>query len=339
MASFAPRVLALAVLLLAAVIAVLLWVNSGPGQEPVEAKGWKIGLISNNPNGLSNVHGFQEGLRTLGFGEDDNVAFLYSGSATPHDELEAEIAQMIEDGADLIFTAGTPTGVAAHSATKDSGIPVIFGVIADPVSAGVMADLNQPGGNMTGVMLSQNQARRLQLLHTMLPGAKRILLPYNPNDSAPVSAARQLDATATALGLNLIHAHAGNDMEVSALLAGITDDIDAIFMLPDSTVNRRVGDLLRVANARGLPVSGPSTAQVEDGATMAYGIVHHEVGQQAAEIAVRVLDGADPAKIPVETADYYLTVNVAAADRIGLHLPETVLQLADRIVRTDEFEE
>ena len=190
---------------------------------------------------------------------------------------------------------------------------------------------------MTGIMLSQNQARRLQLLHNLAPDAERILLPYNPGDPAPVSAAEQLDETARALGLTLVHTHARDDAEVTAILADLPEDIDAIFMLPDSTVNRRVSDLLRVAVQRGLPVSGPSTAQVEAGATMAYGIVHHEVGVQAAHVAVRVLRGADPAETPVETANYYLTLNVAAADRIGLALPETVLQQADVILREDGF--
>lgn len=337
MAERVLRTRLLPVLLCAVAVAVVLWQVFDRSDLGVASESPKIGLISNNPNGLRNVVGFQDGLRALGFGEDDGVQFLFSGKPTPNDALEQTIAKMIEDGADLIFTAGTPTGKAAHRATQELDVPVIFGVIADPVSADVLTDLTRPGGNMTGVMLSQNQARRLQLLQTFLPGGKHILLPYNPDDDAPVSAAKQLDAPAAELGLTLVHAHARDDATVTELLTTIPEDIDAIFMLPDSTVNRRVGDLLRVATERGLPVSGPSTAQVEAGATMAYGIVHHEVGQQAAQIAARVLRGADPAEIPVETADYYLTVNMAAANRIGLALPETLLQQADVIVQTDQF--
>ncbi len=319
------------------VLGVVLWLAFGDSGEPDAEQGWTIGMISNNPNGLRNVEGFRAGLRELGFGEAAGAVFLYTGEPTPRDALGETISRMVADGADLIFTAGTPTGIAASEATRGSGVPVVFGVVADPVSAGIMTDLTRPGGNMTGVMLSQNQARRLQLLHSVAPEAEQILLPYNPDDPAPVSAAAQLDDAAETLGLTLVHAHARDDAEVTALLAGMPEDIDAIFMLPDSTVNRRIKDLLRVAVERRLPVSGPSTAQVEVGATMAYGIVHHEVGLQAARIAVRVLRGADPAETPVETADYYLTVNVAAADRIGLDLPEAVLQQADTILREDGF--
>lgn len=322
-----------------AVAIVALWAVFGRNGAPTEPDSWIIGLISNNPNGLRNVDGLRAELQDLGFAESDGVTFLYSGSPTPRGELQQSIQQMIADGADLIFTAGTPTGVAAYEVTKKSGVPVVFGVIADPVAAGVMTDLTRPGGNMTGVMLSQNQARRLELLHSIVPDVQSVLLPYNPDDPAPVSAAAQLDETAEALGLSLTHAHARDDDEVTVLLATLPDDIDAIFMLPDSTVNRRVDELLLAATERGLPVSGPSTAQVEAGATMSYGIVHHEVGQQAARIVVQILRGADPAETPVETADYFLTVNIAAADRIGLNLPEEVLQQADLIVRSDQFRE
>ena len=296
-----------------------------------------IGLVTNNPNGLRNIRGFQEGMKALGYTEGDTATFLFSGSPTPRTELEGAITQMIADGADLVFTAGTPTGVAAKAASRDSSVPVVFGVIADPIDAGVLTDLNRPGENMTGVMLSQNQARRLELLQTVLPSVRRVLLPYNPDDPAPVGAAAQLELAAPALGLTLVHKHLRDDDEVSAFLGDLPADIDAVFMLPDSTVNRRVADLIEVANTRQLPVSGPSAAQAEAGALMAYGIIHHEVGVQAAQIADRILRGADVAIQPVETADFYLTLNTAAAGRIGLELSEQILQQADLILRQDAF--
>ncbi len=304
--------------------------RGGAGVAPAPIK---IGLITNNPNGLRNVAGFRDGMQDLGYVEGETAEFLFSGNPTPKGDLEAAISAMIEQGARLIFTAGTPTGVAAHNATRGSGVPVVFGVIADPVAAGVMDDLTRPGGNMSGVMLSQNQARRLELLGQVVPGAMQVLLPYNPDDPAPVSAAAQLDAAAPGIGVTLVHAHARNDAEVSALLSDLPAGIDAIFMLPDSTVNRRMADLVAAANARKLPISGPSGAQAEAGAVMAYGIVHREVGVQAARMADRILRGSNPAEMPVETAEFYLTINVAAADRIGLDLPESLLQQADVILR------
>lgn len=318
-------------------ISVLLVSGCGGEPEPASKRTFTIGLITNNPNGMRNVQGFRDGLRALGYVEGKTVTYLDSGKPVPKPELVAAIQALLAEGAELIFTAGTPTGVAAKEATRSSEVPVIFGVIADPIAAGVMTDLIRPGHNMTGVMLSENQARRLELFQMVAPEIRRVLVPYNPDDAAPISAVVQIEGVAAAMGLELIHAKARNDDEVTTMLAEIPPDVDAMFMLPDSTVNRRAKDLLALAVARKIPVSGPSQAQVEDGALMAYGIVHHEVGVQAARIAHRILRGADPATTPVETADFFLTINVAAAERIGRTLPEEILQQADLIVRSDRF--
>jgi putative ABC transport system substrate-binding protein len=119
------------------------------------------------------------------------------------------------------------------------------------------------------------------------------------------------------------------------LLNNIPKNIDAIFLVPDSTVNSRIKDVLAVALDRKLPVSGPSTAQVEQGALTTYGFVHHEVGAQAARIAAQVLKGADPGELPVETAEFFLAINLQAADAIGLEIPYKILQQAEIVIRAD----
>lgn len=324
------------------VLPILLLFSSGCSDPPsqhspgIEQK-FRIGLITNNPNGLRNVRGFQEGLRSLGYVENENLSYRGGAEPVPKSELVAEIRAMVADKVDLIFTAGTPTGVAARQATAGTDIPVIFGVIADPVAAGVMDDVDRPGGNMTGVMLSSNQARRMELLHTFLPSVEKILVPYNPEDAAPLSALAQIEPVAQKLGLQLVHAQARDNESVTRMLDNFPTDIDAVFMLPDSTVNSRIRDLLTLSVARKLPVSGPSAAQVEAGALVSYGIIHHEVGLQAAKIADRVLRGANPGELPVETATFFLVLNQAAAERIGIKFDEAHLQQAERIIYEDQF--
>ncbi|MDV7142706.1 ABC transporter substrate-binding protein [Tropicimonas sp. TH_r6] len=326
--------LVLVLLVLATIPRLMSREDDGPGDARVS-----IGMITNNPNGMRNVDGFRAGLRALGYRAGETATFLFSGQPTPNHALEQSIQDMIGQGADLIFTAGTPTGIAAWKASWESGVPVVFGVIADPIVAGVMSDLTRPGGNMTGVMLSNNQARRLDLLKDILPDIRTVWVPYDPTDAAPRSAIEQITPTAAALGLTLVHAHAEDSAGVRARLAEIPPETDAIFLLPDSRVNREVETILATAHTRGLPVSAPSAAQVEAGALMAYGIVHHEAGEQAAAIADRILRGRDPATMPVESAEFYLLINVAAAERIGLELPEEILQLADHILHDDGWGE
>ena len=223
--------------------------------------------------------------------------------------------------------------MAAHRITSDSGITVLFGVIADPIKAGVMEDLTAPGGNMTGVKLGEDQSRRLQWLIEIDPAVQRVLVPFNPDDAAPSSAVAQIEALAPGLGLELVLAPAPNDQAVTDLLDNFPSDVDAVFLVPDSVVNARLADLLSVATAAGLPTSGPSIAQVEGGALMSYGFVHHEAGAQAASIAVQVLNGANPGSVPVQNTESFLAINLVAAREIGLEIPDDVLRQADIVIR------
>ena len=195
--------------------------------------------------------------------------------------------------------------------------------------------MNQPGGNLTGIYISQNQARRLQLLLEVAPGSKRIFAPFNPEDAAPTSTVAQINDLAISLGIEIVEGQARDDAEVAELLTNIPADFDAIIMLPDSTVNSHLAELLAVALERNLPVSGPSIAQVEQGALIAYGIIHANAGAQAAPMADQILKGSDPGSLPVQTAEFYLGLNVVTAEAIGIEIPISLLQSAEVIVRTD----
>jgi putative ABC transport system substrate-binding protein len=316
-------------------IALLVLSACGPdGQDDKDT--FTVGLVTNNPNGLRNIQGFKDEMEDLGYVEGETVTYVFEGAPTSGDELDAALESMIEAEVDLIFTAGTPTGVAAHRITAGSGIPVVFGVIADPVAAGVMEDLSRPGANMTGVRLSQNQDRRLELLLEIAPGTKHVFVPYDPEDSASTSAVAQIVALAPALGIEIVEGRARNDEQVTELLKIIPDEVDAIFLMPGTTVNRRLQDILEVAKDRKLPVSGPSTAQVEEGALMTYGFIHDEVGAQAARMADQVLHGADPGTLPVQTGEFFLAINLQMAEVIGLEIPYEALQQAEIIIRDGE---
>ena len=305
------------------------------GSASYEDSHFTIGLVTNNPNGLKNVQGFRDEMAELGYIEGENATFIFEETPVRGEDLDSVLKSMVEAEVDLIFTAGTPTGVAAHRITAGTNIPVVFGVIADPIAAGVMTDLTRPGGNLTGVRISRNQARRLELLLELAPNTQRVFVPYNPEDAAPTSSMAQLKELAPLLGIETVEGHARNDSEVTELLKNMPEDIDAIFMLPDSTVNARLADLVALAIERGLPVSGPSLAQVEGGALMGYGIIHHEAGAQAAHIADTILRGADTAELPVQTAESFLGINLQTAEALGLEIPYEILQQAETIIRAE----
>lgn len=295
-----------------------------------------VGVVTNNPNGLKNTQGFQDGLSELGYIEGQNLTIISAGKPLTGEELNEQLNQFVTTNVDPIFTAGTPTGVAAYRMTEGTDIPVIFGVIADPIKAGVMTNLTTPGGNMSGVRISNNQALRLDLMKQLVPDAKNILVLFNPNDAAPMSALEQLKNSASSLKVRLILAECRDGKAVSAALANIPPETDMLFILPDSVVNKRIKEIVDVSIDRKLPLSGPTNIQVEKGALMAYGIVHYEAGQQAARMAHQILSGANVAQLPVETAESYLGINLVTAEAIGLEIPDSILRQAKIIIRPDK---
>ncbi len=322
------------------VISLALIVVSACGGGSSQADtGFTIGLVTNNPNGLRNVEGFVEGMAQLGYIQGTNVTYRYAGEPRIGDDLDRELEDFVDAGVDLVFTAGTPTGVAAHRIIEGTDIPIVFGVIADPLAAGVMEDLSRPGGNITGVKLGIDQERRLELLMEIAPAIDSVMVPYNPNDSAASSAVAQISGAATELGAELVLVEARTDADVTELLENMPDAIDAVFLVPDSVVNSRLVDILERATQLSLPTSGPSTAQVEEGALMTYGFIHEEAGTQPARIADRVLRGADPGDLPVEDAESFLGVNLVTADLIGLEVTDAILRQAEIIVRPTSAEE
>ena len=317
------------VLFTAAVIG-LTGCDDGP---PPTKQSFTIGLVTNNPNGLKNIQGFKTGMAALGYAKEKKVNYVGPDKPVRGKNLHKVLSEMVAAKVDLIFTAGTPTGIAAYKATKGSNVPVVFGVIADPIAAGVLTNLTKPGGNLTGIMLNRDQGRRLKVLQELLPNIKRIAILYNPNDFAPVSAVKQLEKSAKHLNIELVKLRCPDNPAVTKCLTEIPDGIDAIFMVPDSVVNKRVKDIIKLANSRKLPVSGPSTAQINQGALLTYGFVHSNVGAQAARIAHEVLIGVKVGDIPVETAESHLGLNLITADNIGLSVSAAFLRKAEIIIR------
>ena len=315
----------------------LLLLTSCSGGETTGTS-FTVGLITNNSNGIRNITGFIDGMTTLGYAEGENINYIYAGKHVAAGELETAIQEMVDAGVDLIFTAGTPTGVAAHGVTANTGIPVVFGVIADPIRAGVLNDLTSPGGNMTGVKLGVDQSRRLELLLEVAPDTQRILIPFNPTDTAASTAVEQVMQLADDLGVELVLGPVTTNGEVETLIETISPDLDAIFLVPDSLVNSHLAQILAAASEYRLPTSGPSTAQVEEGALTSYGFVHHAAGVQAARIADRVLKGADPGNLPVEDTESFFAVNLETAAALGLEISDELLQQADVIIRPGQGE-
>jgi putative ABC transport system substrate-binding protein len=303
-----------------------------PWQAP-PARPFTIGVLHLSPVDEVTVAGLKAGLRELGYREGQDVRFLYPGPAQTLDALDDMAEAQVRAGADLLFTASTPATLAAQGATLDGLIPVVFAPVNDPVTAGLVQCLREPGRRMTGIALSRCEPLRLHWLTRLVPGARRVLIPYNPDDRSALTSLAEVRQAAQRLGLVLEPVRLPSGQDAQRALAGALERADALFMPRDSSVEARIGTLVRLSLAAGLPLAAPSMAQVRAGALFGYGHEHFAFGRQAARLVDRIRRGVPPCGIPVETAKARLGINLATARAIGVEVSDHVLRQADLIVR------
>jgi putative ABC transport system substrate-binding protein len=279
------------------------------------------------------VEGFKAGLAELGYVEGRDLEFVYDGPAGHAERLQAAAQKLVASGVDLIFVCSTPATQAVMKATAGSGTPVVFGPVNDPLKAGVVGDLRKPGGNITGIRPPSTGGRRLQWFAEIAPRVRSVLVPFNPDNASSVATLEQAQAGAKAGNMEVRRFVVRNDAELTDLIAELPSDIDAIFLPRDALITARIDDFVSASIARRLPLSVPGRSQVRSGALYSYGFDHFELGRHAATLANRILRGAAPADLPVETSSASLSVNLETAVAIGLEIPDAVLRQTEEIVR------
>jgi len=312
------------------IAATLLLSGCGGSAKP---KTYTIGVINFAPTLEGTLTGFKEGMTELGYIEGENVTYVYPGAAGSIGELDELAQELVNAKVDLIFSITTPATQAAQRATASNNIPVVFGILTDPVGAGVVDSLIHPGGNITGVTFGPQEEQRFQWLTKIVPSAKRVYVIYNPSDNSAVLALKTITVTADKIGIEIVAREAPTLEEIDAALADTPEDVDALYVLPDSQTESKLEDILAVANARHLPTSVANVDRVADGPLYSYAMKLEPTGRQAAHLADQIFQGIKPADLPVETTEFFLAVNLKTAQAIGLEIPDEVLEVANTIVR------
>ena len=294
---------------------------------------YTIGVILFAPTLEPTYTGFKQGMTDLGYVEGENVTYLYGGPTDSIDQLDGVAQDLVKANVDLILSISTPATQAAKKATAENHIPVVFVPLTDPVGAGLVVSLTQPGGNITGVTFGLQEVRRLEWLQKLVPDVKRVFIIYNPNEGNANLALKMVTETAPGLGLEIIAREAPTPDDVTAALANLPDDIDALYLLPDSQTESQWAEILAAANARNLPTSVANVGRVNDGALYTYAMKLDLGGRQAAGLADQILQGVLPADLPVEMTEFFLALNLKEAQTIGLAIPDEILSQADTIIR------
>jgi putative tryptophan/tyrosine transport system substrate-binding protein len=285
------------------------------------------------PN-ASFVAAFRKGLSEARYVEGRNVAIEYRWAHNNTDRLPELAADLVSRRVAVIVAAQGTAAVPAKSATAT--IPIVFNTAGDPVEIGLVASLNRPGGNITGVTTMGNEvaAKRLGLLHELLPKAARFAALFNPTSPYVDSLIAEARTAAVSIGgqLDVFTASAARDIET--LFASLRQKpVDALMISPNILFQNRRVQLVTLATRHALPAIFPNREDAEIGGLTSYGSNSVDHNRLVGLYAGRILKGEKPADLPVMRASKFeFVINLITAKAFGIDVPPTLLALADEVI-------
>ena len=279
---------------------------------------------------------FREGLNETGYVEGQNVTVEYHWLDGQYDRVPALMADLVGRHVAVIATPGSNVAsLAAKAATTT--IPIVFGVGEDPVKLGLVASLARPGGNATGINFFAQEvtAKRLGLLHDLVPKAVRIAVLVNPgNTSSAEATLRYIPEAARALRLQIVLLNASSSREIEAAFATLVRDrADALFVAGDGFLISRRVQFATLATRHGVPTAYGVREHVEAGGLMSYGTYIQDTYRQVGVYTGQILKGAKPADLPVlQSTKFEFVINLQTARALGIDVPNSIQLLADEVI-------
>ena len=304
-------------------------------QEP--PKVWRIGVLVSSSASLnaSRDEALRQGLREMGYVEGKNISMEFRYANGKLDRLSELAADLVRSRPDLILVGGTRVAVAAKQAT--STIPIVVAGAGDLVAAGVVDNLNRPGGNVTGVsrLSPEVLGTRVELIKDVIPKATRIATLLNPENPGNASSLREieLDALAWGMRLQVLAARSPGDL-ASAFRAAVKESSSALIVMVDALFSSNRSSIVELAVKHRLPAIYDRAEFADAGGLISYGMNLADLSRRAAWYVDQIIKGAKPEKLPLtEPSKFELIINLEAAKQIGLTIPPNVLARADRVIR------
>ena len=309
------------------------WPLAARAQQPAMPV---IGFLSSSApvDRARHLTAFRQGLREHGYVEGQNVAIEYRWAQDQADRLPDLAADLVRRQVTVIAAHDTLSSIVAKAATTT--IPIIFASGGDPVKLGLVASLNRPGGNVTGVtfVVAELGAKQLGLLHELQPGAARIAVLVDPNFPITEAFVSDVRAAASTIGkqIEVLHASTGRDMDtVFASLA--QKPVDALVVGPNPLFESRRVQLVTLAAYHRVPAIYFLREFAEAGGLMSYGTSITDAYRQAGVYTGRILKGEKPADLPVmQSIKFEFVINLNTAKAFGLSFPPRLLAIADEVI-------
>ena len=310
------------------------WPLAAHAQQPAMPV---IGFLSGSGSPVDRARyltAFRQGLREVGYVEGQNVAIDYRWAQDQYDRLPDLTGDLIRRQVTVIAAHDTPSAIVAKAATTT--IPIVFASGGDPIKLGLVASLNRPGGNVTGVSFVNAAlgAKQLGLLHELRPEAVRVGVLVEPNFAPTQSFVSDVQAAALSIGkqIEVLEAPTGPDID-TAFASLAQKPIDALLVGPGPLLNNRRVQLVTLATYHRVPAVYAQREAAEAGGLMSYGTNLSDAYRQAGEYTGRILKGEKPADLPVmQSIKFEFVINLNTAKAFGLSFPAGLLAIADEVI-------
>jgi putative ABC transport system substrate-binding protein len=273
-------------------------------------------------------------MRELGYIEGRTVQTEYIYADGQVERLPGLAEKLVDQKVDVIVTASTPACLAAKRATEN--IPIVFAASSDPISTGVVASLAHPGGNVTGLslMASDLSAKRLELLHTLVPALGRIAVLWDSSNPGMAIRARETRAAAERVSIVFFDAGAKDLDSLETMFVQLSKQKPlAVVVTTEPFTQRHRTRILDFMSRNGIPAMYEEVRFVEDGGLMSYGPSVSDLFRRSAIYVDKILKGAKPADLPVEQPTKFpLAINLSAAKALGLSVPDSILVQAEKVI-------
>ena len=299
--------------------------TASSGTDGGEDGTYTIGVVqyATHPSLDNCYEGFLKGLADEGFVEGENLTIDFQNAQGDTANCDLMAKTMVTSRWDLLAGIATPAVMSEYSAAKSSDIPIVFTAVSDPVSAGLVQSIEQPGSNCTGTSDVLPLEKQVKMIRAFLPDATKIGVIYTTSGPNSVSHLEKLQGIAADNGFEVIAVGVTNSSEVASAAASVVaQGADCINNFTDNNVVDNLSAVIKAANDGGIPVFGSEIEQVKNGCLASESIDYVALGEQTGRMAARILSGEDASTMPVEEVEDATPVyNSEVLEALGLTLP------------------